>query len=336
MSASDGVTLLTSLISNIKSKQVPKRALFRGMNFEIGPGLRISVKGYNIIERQRPARSAYIWENGEKSQIAQIVSKRIAEDSAEEIPKPPKKTKADGDSEDKDPVKRNFKLGGKFVPMDEEELRQLKDFGTEHDRHKKPLPILRIIGFKPEKLLPIWAAVKKSTFIYPSEDDFVGSTRVFVALHKKLLKDKLVGIAWFAARKNAMPIIVAILPSLETFSKSGQQISPAGLWLYPLPFADDLRPLPALPAPVVADGSLIDHIRMAMKQLQLPNARFDPTLYPNPALQWHYQIIQAMALDEELPDVPDDKCVPRYRVSDPESLLYKRIALFGVTWYERH
>ena len=31
------------------------------------------------------------------------------------------------------------------------------------------------------------------------------------------------------------------------------------------------------------------------------------------ALQWHYRILQAMALDEELPETPEDKTIPKYR-----------------------
>jgi len=33
-------------------------------------------------------------------------------------------------------------------------------------------------------------------------------------------------------------------------------------------------------------------------------------------LQWFYKILQAMALEEELPEKPDDKTIPRYRQID--------------------
>ena len=39
------------------------------------------------------------------------------------------------------------------------------------------------------------------------------------------------------------------------------------------------------------------------------------------ALQWHYRILQAMALDEDIPEKPDDKTIPKYKqihkVRDP-------------------
>lgn len=34
------------------------------------------------------------------------------------------------------------------------------------------------------------------------------------------------------------------------------------------------------------------------------------------ALQWHYRILQAMALEEDIPEKPDDKTIPKYRQID--------------------
>lgn len=37
------------------------------------------------------------------------------------------------------------------------------------------------------------------------------------------------------------------------------------------------------------------------------------------ALQWHYRILQAMALEEDIPEHPDDKTIPKYRQIDKVS-----------------
>lgn len=34
------------------------------------------------------------------------------------------------------------------------------------------------------------------------------------------------------------------------------------------------------------------------------------------ALQWHYRILQALALDEDVPESPEDKTTPKYRQMD--------------------
>ncbi|KAJ0162544.1 ATP-dependent DNA helicase II subunit 1 [Colletotrichum tanaceti] len=288
----DGLTLLNSLISNINSKETTKRALFSNLPFEIAPGLRISVKGYNVIHRQTPARTSYIYLDGEKPQLANGETTRIAEDSARTV--------------EKTEFKKAYKFGGEYVHFTPEEQKSLKDFGT---------PIIRIIGFKPRSMLPFWACIKKSTFIFPSEEDYVGSTRVFSALWQKLLKDKKIGIAWAITRVNASPILVAIVPSHEkSEDDSGTPYLPAGLWLYPLPFADDLREGPEPPSNlVVSSNELIDRMRVIVQQLQLPKAMFNPTKYPNPSLQWHYKILQVLALEEEYPEKAEDLTEPKYK-----------------------
>lgn len=35
-----------------------------------------------------------------------------------------------------------------------------------------------------------------------------------------------------------------------------------------------------------------------------------------PALQWHYRILQALALDEDLPEKSEDKTIPKYKQID--------------------
>ncbi|KAH7327947.1 ku70 protein [Stachybotrys elegans] len=287
----DGLTLLNSLISNINSKQTPKRALFSNLPFEIAPGLRISVKGYNILHRQTPARTCYVWLDGDKPQIAVGETTRIAEDSARTV--------------EKQEIRKAYKFGGEYVYFTPEEQKSLRDFGS---------PIIRIIGFKPRKSIPIWASVKKSTFIFPSEEDYVGSTRVFSSLWQKLIKDDKVGLAWCVVRANAQPMLAAVMPSKErSQDDSGTPYLPAGLWLYPLPFADDLREIKPPDEVTQSSDDLKTQMRTIIQQLQLPKAMYNPTKYPNPALQWHYKILQTLALEEEVPETAEDATEPKYK-----------------------
>lgn len=285
------MSLLNSLISNINSKQTPKRALFSNLPLEIAPGLRISVKGYNIFHRQTPARTCYIWLEGEELQIATGETTRLEEDSTRAV--------------NKGEMKKAYKFGGEYVYFSPEEQKSLKDFGP---------PVIRIIGFKQRKLIPAWASVKKSTFLFPSEEDYVGSSRVFTALWQKLLRDDKVGIAWCVVRANAQPMLAAIMPSRErSDEESGTPYLPAGLWVYPLPFADDLREVKTPLKVNRSSDDLTTKMRTIVQQLQLPKAIFNPTKYPNPALQWHYQILKALALEEEVPEKADDATQPKFK-----------------------
>ena len=237
---------------------MPRRSLFSNVPLEIGPGLKISVNGYLLLKKQEPARSCFVWQGGEVPQIAKGVTTQMADDTAQEV--------------DKADIRKAYKFGGEQVTFTTEETQALRHFGD---------PVIRIIGFKPLSALPIWANTKHPSFIYPSEEDMVGSTRVFAALHQKLLDSKKLALVWFIPRKNSTPVLAAMIAGEEKVDENGVQKVPAGMWVIPIPFADDVRqnpPTPYNPAP----GELVDAMREVIQQLQLPKAIYDPAKYPNP------------------------------------------------------
>ena len=70
----------------------------------------------------------------------------------------------------------------------------------------------------------------------------------------------------------------------------------------------------------------MEELTPATEQLNLPKGTYDPSKYPNPSLQWHYRILQALALDDEIPEKPDDKTIPKYRQID------KRVGVETTEW----
>jgi len=290
----EGISLLKQLLTNINSKATPRRALFT-LPLELGPNLRIGVKGYIMIKRQEHAKSCYVWVGGEKPQIVSSSTSHMADDTARVV--------------EKTELRKAYKFGGDAITFTPEEIVKIRQaFGD---------PVIRIIGFKPISCLPIWTNTNKATFIYPSESDFIGSTRVFSALQQKLLKSKKMGLVWFIARRNASPTLCALIPAVEKTNEDGEQTMPPGLWLVPLPFADDIRRFPEqADKPLKTTDELTDKMRIIIEQLQLPKGVYDPAKYPNPDLQWFYRILQAMALEEELPEKADDKTVPRFKQID--------------------
>jgi ATP-dependent DNA helicase 2 subunit 1 len=84
------------------------------------------------------------------------------------------------------------------------------------------------------------------------------------------------------------------------------------LWIKQLPFADDIREPPETNL-VRAPDEVTDAMRVIVQQLQLPKAVYDPSKYPNPSLQWFFKILQALALEEDLPEKGEDKTLPRWR-----------------------
>lgn len=312
----DGITLLQSLLSTISSRATPKRALFSAASLEIAPGLKIGVKGFLLYKHQKPERSTYIYLGGERPQIVKGQTTQYADDF-------------EGGSRNitKVEIKKAYSFGGETITFSQDEMKSLRDFGP---------PVIRIIGFKPLDSLPMWANFKSSTFIHPFEDDYVGSIRVFSALYQKMVKSNLMALSWLIVRKNASPVLAAIVPTLGA-EESDQALNqacvspsgaPQGLHLIPLPFADDLRQNPPSmhQIPIRAPDELVDKMRPILEQLNLPKGLYDASRYPNPSLQWHYRILQAIALEEELPEKPEDKTKPKYRQID------KRVGEMAIAW----
>ncbi|KAF2126054.1 ATP-dependent DNA helicase-like protein II subunit 1 [Dothidotthia symphoricarpi CBS 119687] len=290
----EGITLLKQLISSINSKAAPRRALF-SLPLELSPELRIGVKGFILIKRQEHVKSCYVWVGGEKTQIVSSSTSHMADDTARVV--------------EKTELRKAYKFGGDAITFTPDEITKIRQcFGD---------PVIRIIGFKPLSSVPIWANTNKATFIYPSEADYIGSTRVFSALQQKLLKSKKMGLVWFIPRRNASPTLCALIPAEEKMDEEGEQSMPPGLWLIPLPFADDIRQFPeAAENALQTTDELTDKMRQIMEQLQLPKGVYEPAKYPNPDLQWFYRCLQAMALGDEIPLDPEDKTVPRFKQID--------------------
>ncbi|TGZ83886.1 Ku DNA-binding complex, Ku70 subunit [Ascodesmis nigricans] len=287
-SALSGAQRLKEMRTTMLSKSTPKRALF-STKLEIAPGLTIGVKGYLMFKKQEKSRSHYVYTGGEKAQIVEGTTIQLAEYTAQVV--------------EKEEIKKAYKFGGEHIIFTDEEMKEMRRFGE---------PVIRILGFKPASSLPFDHNVKPASFIYPDEQDFVGSTRTFTALHNKLYNDDKIAIAWAVTRKNAPPVLVALLSSLHDPSEPLPM--PSGFFMVQLPFADDIRKNPDVtynPAP----KDLVDAMREIVKQLHIATG-YQIEKYENPSLQWHYRILQALALDEDLPDTPIDKTLPKYRLID--------------------
>ncbi|GAA5885791.1 hypothetical protein JCM3774_005207, partial [Rhodotorula dairenensis] len=218
-------------------------------------------------------------------------------------------------------IKKFYQVGKDDVAKG---TRAAKIFFSEADVRKvKTLgrpPSLKLLGFKPRKgYLRFQETVKHSYFIYPDEERYTGSTRTFAALLKSMLKKDVVGFASFLARSNSRPQVVLLLPQEEKLNETGVVIVPGGIHLCQLPFVDDLRAhdlsytvsVVHPPDPETGEEAEQPEIDAAKKIIKHYSKAYKPDLYPNPALNYFYDTLAAVALDEEIPE-PEDNTRPAY------------------------
>ncbi|POY71002.1 ATP-dependent DNA helicase 2 subunit 1 [Rhodotorula taiwanensis] len=302
---------LESMVAAMRTKETAKRVAFK-IPFVLGKDLSIGITGYNMIgeEVRKPAVKVDLNTSGGD----EIVSKVVYKDSETGTELDPKRD-----------IKKYFQVGKDDF---ESGAKATKIFFTEADVRKvKTLgrpPSLKLLGFKPRKdHLRFQETVKHSYFIYPDEERYSGSTRTFAALLKSMLKKEVVGFASFLPRTNARPQVVLLLPQEEKLSETGVALIPGGIHLCQLPFADDLRELGLSstlsvvhrPDPETDDEPEQPEIDAAKKIVKNMSKVYHPDIYPNPALNYFYDTLAAVALDEDIPE-PEDNTKPAYELME--------------------
>lgn len=170
---------------------------------------------------------------------------------------------------------------------------------------------MKLLGFQNIDTLSSLHNISSASFIYPTEEVIKGSTQLFSALLKSCLKMNKLALTRAVMRKNAGPVICALLPQEEVIdSEDGSQIMPNGFYLIPLPFADDLRS----PPDVVGAEATEEQIEASaawLKKLRR-KAGYDPNEYENPYFNLMRRNIESQALDEPLDesDIKNDKTMP--------------------------
>lgn len=166
---------------------------------------------------------------------------------------------------------------------------------------------LRLLGFKPLHCLKEYHNLKPPTFLYPSDEEISGSTCVFIAIYRSMLRLQKYAVAFYGYSSN--PQLVALVAREEITSSSGQ-IEPPGMHMIYLPYSDDIRHIEKLhmttngSAPRASKEQIENAVAM-MRKLELKD--FSVYQFSNPALQRHYSILQVLALEEdELPETKDE------------------------------
>ncbi|KAG0267084.1 X-ray repair cross-complementing protein 6 [Mortierella polycephala] len=274
---------LDELLQRVQRKEVKKRSLFN-IPFIIAPGLEIGVKGYNLVMTQTKGIHRNVYTLGESVREVQTVTSWVCADTTQYL------TPAD--------LKYYWEFGGVKVIFTKEEVAKMKTMGP---------PGLALIGFKPTSAIPMHHNINHAMFLYPDEKSYEGSTRAFSSLLKAMHEMEKVAICSFTQRNNYSTRLVALFPQVETVGPNGQE-RPPGFQLVPLPWADDLRPLP-IQSDYLPPDELMDAAKPFIKKLSMKKG-FHPDNYENPTLQKHYKVLQATALNQRDMDI-DDKTLPK-------------------------
>ncbi|TMW97609.1 hypothetical protein EJD97_005237 [Solanum chilense] len=261
-------------------KRMFKKRRVRRLRLVIFNGLSIELNTYALIRPTNPGTITWL-------------------DSMTNLPLKTERTFicADTGAIVQEPLKRFQSYKNENVIFSVDELSEVKRVSTGH---------LRLLGFKPLSCLKDYHNLKPATFVFPSDEEVVGSTCLFVALQRSMLRLKRFAVAFYGNLSH--PQLVALVAQDEVMTPSGQ-VEPPGMHLIYLPYSDDIRHVEELHTdPNSVPHATDDQIKKAsalVRRIDLKD--FSVWQFANPALQRHYAVLQALALDEdEMPEIKDE------------------------------
>ncbi|KAG2323931.1 hypothetical protein Bca4012_038285 [Brassica carinata] len=263
---------LEDMKDQLKKRVLAKRIAKR-ITFMICDGLSIELNGYALL---RPATPGTItWLDSTTNLPIKVERSYVCADTGAIM---------------QEPIQRIQPYINRNVMFTAAELSELKKISTGH---------LRLLGFKPLSCLKDYHNMKPSTFLYPSDKEVIGSTRAFIALHRSMIQLGRFAVAFYGG--TTPPRLVALVAQDEIESDGGQ-VEPPGMNMIYLPYANDIRDIemvqskPGVAAPRASEDQL-KKASALMRRLELKD--FSVCQFANPALQRHYAILQAIALDED-------------------------------------
>lgn len=173
-------------------------------------------------------------------------------------------------------------------------------------------PGIQVLGFKPVSHLAEYHQLREPLFAYPSEALLQGSTTAFIAIFNEMLAAGVMGVASMVVNDKSPPKMMAVLPVEQVTYEdedSGKvvQLEPPGFQLIQLPWSDDIRNPEADPkfagaTHPVATSTAVSAAEAMIEAMQLDPLNTFSGAWPNPVLQRHYQILEHLAMAEDVPD----------------------------------
>ncbi|CAM9487275.1 unnamed protein product, partial [Phaeothamnion confervicola] len=272
-----GHTTMKDLFEDVERRQISKRRHAR-IPFIISEGgdgsgpVSFDVQVFNLVQPSK--RPSSIQVSVRTNKPVKLVTRYIDGET--------------GDTLDANDIRLWVPLGKERVYIHQDDFTIIKQAGD---------PSLTLLGFADALSLRDDYNMRSSYFIYPDEERVRDSARAFASLHKAMREKGKIALARFVRQRSATPVVVAMLPAVEKTMEDGRQQDPPGMHLVILPFASEVRELPApLKPPAEADDAAVAAARQMVRAAPLEN--FDCRDFPNPALQKYYHKLHCLALSD--------------------------------------
>ncbi|ESW14598.1 hypothetical protein PHAVU_007G001600 [Phaseolus vulgaris] len=265
---------LEDMKDQLRKRMFTKRIVKR-LKFTIVNGISIELNSYALIRPTAPG--AITWLDSVTNRPLKIERIFICADTGAVL---------------EEPTTRFLPYKSQNITFLMRQLSEIKRVSTGH---------LHLLGFKPLSCLRDYYNLKPSTFLYPSDEGTDSSMCIFIALHRSMIQ--------LNRGSCSRPQLVALIAQEEVV-QSGSQIEPPGMHMIYLPYSDDIRLVEERYSDTsgMVTKASSDQIKKAadlIKRVDLKD--FSVCQFTNPALQRHYAVLQALALEEyDIPEMKDE------------------------------
>lgn len=182
-------------------------------------------------------------------------------------------------------------------------------------------PGIRLLGFINRKKNLIYYHFKSCSFIQANEK-IKGSILLFNSLLDSCVEMQKIILCYIKVRQGGRVHLAALLPQSEYVDDNGTQIVPAGFHVSYLPFVECLRQIK--PNIYDREQKITDREISIGKNIceNMPYA-YHPTKISNPKINSHWEMLQALALEDEKPKDILDETLPDTNTIDSKLSLIK-------------
>lgn len=279
---------LADLLQMVRKKVHKKRTLAKCF-LELGEGVKLGISTYSFVQKaNKPSKVLLASDTNEE-----VRTERRFMDFTTNTPLL---------SSD---INKFIEFGGQKIKFTQDEVRGMAKSVL------RDCQGLKLLAFKPINKLDWSYFVRSNHFIYPEESMVKGSKQLFVALMKKCVEKQVAAICAYKYRAITAPSFVALIAQEEDLDQDGNQKTPPGFLVMHLPFHDDIREVPIDFPHVEVNEDQLTAAKALIKKMKL--RQFDTSDFENPALQSHYKLVEALALQkEDVEDLSFDNTIPPY------------------------
>lgn len=244
----------------------------------------IGIRGYNIFSHEKPgSRYKLVYEKEDVRYEAFSHREYRNPNTLELVPK--------------EDIRKYFTIGDMEFPIpDDKKVNLGKDVS-------KYSSFLKLIGFRDSsKCVKYYNNIDKTIFISSNDEMYQGSVETLGSLFRTMTKKNQCMVVWGCIKSNSNPTLYIMAPATDPGLYGG-------LYLWKVPFIDEIRKVPSLPTYKNPEFTR-DYENMYMvtqnivSYLTLKDG-YDPTDYRNPDLQRYFKCLSDYILQVPLADNED-------------------------------